>query len=551
MANPFDQFDKVQEGGNPFDQFDKAAPKQGNAGGSTRAAIYGFSGGQVPFAQSITSGIGAGIAKAASPFTGDERTMAELYNQAMEDTRATQAANPKATMVGNIGGIASTLPAGAVKAISGAVPTQGARGLVNAIPNALSKVGDFVRGGAVAQKGLGQALLRGAKAGAIAAPVGFAYGAGEAEAQGDRIQSGLRSAGMAAGIGAALPVVGSGVAASASGIGNIAKGIGARGEGAIADSLEVIKEGSRSLYKFADESGVLAKPEAAEELLSGLSGIVKNKDIASQRLYSSTLGALNDLSEDIASGNTGLMTLDRHRQILGNIAKDITNPNKAQEAEAASRAIDVIDGFIEKLTPEKLQSGTPEAVDALLKARKEWSKGKKFEKIGNIIVNASGDANKLKRDLERFRTNKKNTLGWNEDELNALKEASTQTTGEGMLKLFGKFGFDLGSGRSVGNTALPVLGSVGAGLGTAGLSTAAVAPAATVAAIGTAARSGQKAIAAGKAENLLKVIEQGGKITKKMIDDLPTKEKNKFLKNVMLMQPAKANEVLNAGEKVK
>lgn len=80
----------------PWDMYAPAEePKtQGNAGGGARAAAYGFTGGQVPFGNVITSGIGAGIAKAASPFTGDTRSYGELYNQAQADTKATQEANP-------------------------------------------------------------------------------------------------------------------------------------------------------------------------------------------------------------------------------------------------------------------------------------------------------------------------------------------------------------------------------------------------------------------------------------------------------------------------
>lgn len=519
------------------DLYQEQVSPQGDAGSAARAVAYGLSGGQVPFGNVITSGIGAGIAKAASPITGDERTYRELYDQAQADTKATQEANPLATLGGNALGIVSTLPIGFTKSLSGQVPTQGARGALNAIPAGLSKVGDFVRGGAVAKPGAGQALLRGAKAGFVSALVAGLYGAGEADA-GNRLQQGIESAGMGAAIGAALPVGGAvlGAAGKAAigGTKNIITGIGARGEDAISETLSAIKDGSRRLYSAADDAGVLAKPDAVQPLLDNLSGVVKNKDIASQKLYSATLGAIKDLGDDIAAGNTGLMTLDRHRQILGNLAKDITNPNKSQEAEAAGRAIDFIDNFIEDLTPDKLLSGDVSAVQALTAARAEWAKSKRFEKIGQIIIGAANDANKLKRDLEKFRTNPKNTMGWSGEELEALKQASNQTTGEGVLKLLGKFGFDLGGGRAVGNTALPVIGGLASGVG-AGAGVGALVPV-----IGTAARSGQKAIAAGKAENLLQVIEQGGKVTNQMINALPQAEKNNFLKQVMQMPVAKA-----------
>lgn len=522
----------------------KIEAPQGNAGGALRATAYGLSGGQIPFGNVITSGIGAGIAKAASPITGDTRTYGELYNQAQADTKATQEASPTATTIGNLLGIASTLPAAFSKPVQGAgviaTPAKGLKGFADFSTKMVSAT-PFKGGGL--SRAIGNTVARSAGGAAISAPVAGLYSAGEADA-GQRGNAFLEGAGTGAIIGGALPVAGAvlgGVGKAAiGGTKNIIAGIGARGEDAIGEALGAIKEGSRNLYSMADNAGVLAKADAVQPLLDDLSSVVKNKDIASQRLYSNTLGAIKDLGDDIAAGNTGLMTLDRHRQILGNIAKDINNPNKAQEAEAAGRAIGFIDDFIDNLTPDKLLSGDENAVQALKAARSEWAKGKRFEKIGQIITNAANDANKLKRDLEKFRTNPKNTLGWSDAEIEALKEASTQTTGEGVLKLLGKFGFDLGGGRAVGNTALPVLGGIASGVGASSTGIGALVPV-----VGTAARSGQKALASGKAENLLRVIEQGGKISNKMINELPQAEKNKFLKQVMQMPVAKATGIFS------
>ncbi len=406
----------------------------------------------------------------------------------------------------------------------------------------------FGRGFTEGAKQLGKNILQ---TGAVSVPAATAYGFNKSSGDiGDKLESAKDYAIPAVGASIAFPVAGAVIGglggAAIKGTKNIIASMGARGEDVIGEALGAIKDGSRALYSAADNAGVLAKPEAVQPLLDNLSGVVKNKDIASQKLYSSTLGAIKDLGDDIAAGNTGLMTLDRHRQILGNLAKDITNPNKAQEAEAAGRAIGFIDDFIENLTPDKLLSGDVSAVNALTAARAEWSKSKRFEKIGQIIVNASNDANKLKRDLEKFRTNPKNTLGWSESELEALKQASTQTTGEGVLKLLGKFGFDLGGSRPVGNTALPIISGLASGIGASSTGIGALVPI-----VGTAARSAQKALASGKAEQLLKVIEQGGKVTNKMVAELPKSEQNKFLSKVMQMPVAKATRIFTTKDKVK
>lgn len=522
------------------------------AGSALEAAGLGVSGGQLPFGNVITSGLAAA---ATTPFTGydGEPVMdryKRLYDEAQAYTKATQEAHPAATTVGNIAGIASTLPAAFSSPVQGAgliaTPAKGLQGASN-FATKMASAAPFAGKGILSKTGnLATRMVGGA---AVAAPVGGLYAAGEADA-GNRMEAMGEGARTGAVIGAALPVAGAVIGglggAAIKGTKNIIAGIGARGEDVIGDALGAIEDGSRALYSAADNAGVLAKPEAVQPLLDNLSGVVKNKDIASQKLYSSTLGAIKDLGDDIAAGNTGLMTLDRHRQILGNLAKDITNPNKAQEAEAAGRAIGFIDDFIENLTPDKLLSGDVSAANALTAARAEWSKSKRFEKIGQIIVNASNDANKLKRDLEKFRTNPKNTLGWSESELEALKQASTQTTGEGVLKLLGKFGFDLGGSRPVGNTALPIISGLASGIGASSTGIGALVPI-----VGTAARSAQKALASGKAEQLLKVIEQGGKVTNKMVAELPKSEQNKFLSKVMQMPVAKATRIFTTKDKVK
>lgn len=181
-------------------------PSQGNAGGSGRAFAYGISGGQIPFGNVITSGIGAGIAKAASPLTGDTRSYSELYDQAQADTKTTQEANPTASMLGNLAGVATTLPAAFSKPVQGAgMLATPAAGLKYAT-DTLGKVatyspfkgsGMLTGAGNLATKSLGSAL--------VAAPTVGLYSAGEADA-GQRMDAFESGAGMGAAIGAALPV---------------------------------------------------------------------------------------------------------------------------------------------------------------------------------------------------------------------------------------------------------------------------------------------------------------------------------------------------------
>lgn len=197
-------------------KFPEVAGPVGNDAGARNAFAYGVSGGAVPFGNRATSALAAVGAKGSDLFRKNNlfegQSVGDLYNQSLLDTKATQEANPGATLAGNLTGIATALPLASSKAIFGATPTQGIRGAVNEIPKGLAAIGNFARSGKAAQDAsalakLGSLGLRSVKGAAVAAPVGALYGAGEAD-PGEMLEGARSGAGMAAGVGAALPVAG-------------------------------------------------------------------------------------------------------------------------------------------------------------------------------------------------------------------------------------------------------------------------------------------------------------------------------------------------------
>lgn len=523
---------------------------QGDAGGAVRAGVYGLAGGAIPFGNTITSGIGAGIAKAAEPFTGDSRSYSELYDQAQADTKATQEAHPVATTVGNIAGIASTIPLSFSKTLAaGEILPSIARGPVNAIPKALSKVGNFVgRGeiaaspaaGIVTKSGVGAAntVLRGVKGALVAAPTGFAYGAGDAP-DGQRLESGMQGAADAALIGggasAALPVAGAALGYGIDGIRNIYKGINARDVEALDGAAQQIKAGSSRAYDAMRQNGAVFKQQSSDNIVSKIENSLMSDGPLNQGLHGKTISVIDDLRTAAQSPDFSLEKVDQWRQLLGQIAGNRT-PDNLQDARKASIAIDALDSAVDNIQPQDLVNGTPAAITALNIGRSEYARARKFENITDIIRKSDGDANMLKRELKKFADNSKKTRGFNPAEINALQDASRQSGGEGLLKMLGKFGFDVGSARAAGNTALPALalsgiagGSVAGGPGTAALAVA-----------GTAARQGQKWIARAKAEDLLKIIEAGGQVSQKQIMNLPPAQGKLFMQTLQQMPPAAA-----------
>jgi len=168
------------------------------------------------------------------------------------------------------------------------------------------------------------------------------------------------------------------------------------------------------------------------------------------------------------------------------------------------------------------------SLDLLNTARAEWKRYRKFDAITSIVRKADGDPNRTKTLLQNFVNNPKNLRGFSSAEVEALKRAKTNSTAEGLMKAVGKFGFDIGSGRNAGNTALPI---IGAGLGgfAGGASTGGL-----TLAVGTLARQAQKLSAKGQVDDVLKLIQgQEPKIASKVVQKLPPKTRDFVLTNIL------------------
>lgn len=140
--------------------------------------------------------------------------------------------------------------------------------------------------------------------------------------------------------------------------------------------------------------------------------------------------------------------------------------------------------------------------------------------------------------MQNFVNNPKNLRGFSDAEKSALKNASRNSTGEGLLKAVGKFGFDLGSGRNIGNAALPV-GSILVGGGTGGM----------LATVGTVARQAQKLSARGKVEDVLKLIQgQEPQVASKAIQRLSPKTRDFVLTNLLTQSSMRGNNDAQAAE---
>lgn len=268
---------------------------------------------------------------------------------------------------------------------------------------------------------------------------------------------------------------------------SLARGVVARSPEQLEVASEGMKKAAGGIYNQMRAEGAVLNPSTANGLLMTIDGAVsKNKFIPN--LNPKTVSIIDDLAETVRknNGEIGLDELDQYRRLL-------TRVGGSEDGVSAMAAKKAIDDIVGNLGSQNLVKGNVKAVNLLQKGRAEYAKASRFDEVASIIIKADGDPNKIKAGLTRFVTNKDNLKGFNVAEIAALKDAARNNISEKLLKMFGKFGIDLGTNLTAGNTIGPLVGGYMAS------------PALPLA--GTVARQGQKYMARGKAEKALKAIE--------------------------------------------
>lgn len=214
-------------------------------------------------------------------------------------------------------------------------------------------------------------------------------------------------------------------------------------------------------------------------------------------------------------GEISLKELDGYRRQLAGAS--YSNPEDVRAAAIVRGALDdAIHPDTSKIIATDLTNGSPEDMGLLKQAQSQWATKSRYEDINTILDKAAGDPNKIKSGLTKYLENDKNTIGWPANELAALKNAASGTTMEKIYKMGGKFGLDLGTSTTLGNTIGPAVAAVASG---------GIGSGAAVVGGGTILRQLQKYMARGKAEQLLSVIQKG-QIPKEVYNLPPPVAKN-------------------------
>jgi lysozyme len=380
-------------------------------------------------------------------------------------------------------------------------------------------VGAVGTGGALAPTKAATAIGNSLRTGGVGARIAKGYAAGAASMGAANIATGegdiidrAKNAGFdelslrnplltGGGLGGLIPGVGATVRGTIDGIKNAAGGAAARGAGQLDEALGAIRETANAAYAQMRQSGATLKPLAGAQVIDDLTQALKASGPLNKKIHGQTLSVVKDLKALAKKGQLGLEEIDQYRQLFGDLAGDFNNKANARTAGILR---DAIDDSLDGLSDGAFSAGSKDALGALKEGRAAFARSRKFETVADIVKKSDGDANYVKRELTKLLNNPKKVRGFNTDERKALAEAAKLGGGEALLKIAGKFGFDT---ARLGAGAGAIMGSAG-GAALGGASGAAIVPA-----IGTGARYGQKLLARGKAENLLRVIEQGGKGT--------------------------------------
>lgn len=536
MDNFFDKFDNNIESntapiGNFFDQFDK---KEKRTWGQYAADVAE----NVPrrFLQGATFGFGEELssALAAAPSLLNNKDFNTEYAKNLAFQRAKlQEAKQENPYLGGAAEIGGAIGPG-----------------IAAVPSSVLR-----------WAGSGGRLARTIKGAVVGAPVAgasgavYGYGTGEGGAK-ERLGNAASMGATSAAAGAALPVVGSAIGVGAPYIGKvISKAVQPRGPQLTSEQLREI--GSQS-FKSAEAAGGALKPNLVDEFITNLSKKAPQteagKAIAGENAYSKMLERLQSLK-----GKP--MTLEAAQEadsVLGDLAYSTLDKfgKVTNEGRLYQNAQQTLRKMIEDAGPEQLVNKG--AFDTLKEARKFWSASLRMRDVERIINNAQyfeQPATAIRTGFRQMLRNKDSLKGFTKEEIKAIEKAATTGVVTDLFRLAGS-----GLGPIISGSA----GAVAAG-----------GPAGALAALPAyAVQQGAKAIAQGRqmsraqgvssaiqksiekttgknAFDLLKMLENGGTISREAIDALPDAEKKNFISRVMKLPVEQARKILTRTDTLK
>lgn len=286
---------------------------------------------------------------------------------------------------------------------------------------------------------LGLDVLKGAATGGgLSALYGFGSGEG---GLGNRATNAAVSGTIGALTGGLIPVAGAGIEKLMQGRAN-SSAIKAATKSA--PTTEELRAAGNAAYKAVDDAGVVVKPEAfagmADDVTSAMRRGGLDEGAGSLTPQSARLaGILEDTATTPNRAGVPFSEIDLMRRKAGVPASNLGTP---LESKLGSQAIDGMDNFINKLTPDQVASGDAAALPALIgKARETWARMSKSQKIDDAIENSrnylSGEASGIRNQFAAILKNPKTARGFSELEKEAMRKVINGSVPEKILNLMG------------------------------------------------------------------------------------------------------------------
>lgn len=300
--------------------------------------------------------------------------------------------------------------------------------------------------GAVAQGGnLLSQIWRGALYGGA---TGAAYGFGEGEGGAANRRDGAKWNALLGGfIGGAVPAIGAGVRSVAQGRASRNAIAGAaRG----APSTDELRAAGNALYQQVDDAGVQISPEAFDRTRAGILDRLRNTTGYDElpgpgSLTPNTarvMSIMDEASGRMAAEPTAALpfrSLDQMRRQAGAAAGNVTNKT---DQRAGMAVIEGLDDFVQKLGPEDVIAGDPDALkSAISKARDVWSRMSKSQLVDDAMERSenylSGSASGVRNQFKNILQNKKLAAQFTAAEKAALRSVTHGSTLDQLINLAG------------------------------------------------------------------------------------------------------------------
>jgi hypothetical protein len=337
--------------------------------------------------------------------------------------------------------------------------------------------------------------------GAQGATLGFMEGEGGAQQRASEgLSGGMLGAALGGTVGPALGAATNKISQSLANRRAIADAV--RG----APTTEQLRAAGNAAYKAVDDAGVVVKPEAFSGMVDNVTSTMRagglDDGIGSLTPQSARVAdILNDAATKPREGGIPFSEIDLLRRKAGVPAANMSTP---LESRLGTQAIEGVDDFVNKLTPDQVAAGDAEALPGLIsKARETWSRMSKSQLIDDAMDASenyvSGSDSGIRNQFSRILKSPKLSRGFSEMEKAAMRRVVNGSIPEKMLSLvsggIGQLGA-IGTGASIGTMMGGPLGTVLGTLGGAG--------------IAAGARKGAEAISGRNAE-MVRALVAGGK----------------------------------------